>query len=266
MTNKNVCDTLYINIMHIIILGSGGFRTTPQPNCHCKICTTARRNPQLARSGPSFYIPNLNLLVDTPMESKIQLDRLGHFPQRIIFSHWHPDHTEGYRVIESFPHKPKIFLQRSSMMLKHVPALRHLESTGRCTLLGWPNKLPIEKGHYQLTYLTLTKSIPAYAFLLRGNGKQTLLCPDHAKFLLTFPIIPNLDLIIMNMGTLRRHQPHLTNIKDNLKIIKRFKPKRTIFTHVEESFCITPATQKRLEQKYAHYHIHIAHDFETVML
>lgn len=252
--------------MRIIILGSGGFRSTPRPNCRCKICTAARHNPQLARSGPSFYIPNLDLLIDTPMESKAQLNRLGRSPQIIIFSHWHPDHTEGYRVIELFPHKVEIFLQRKSMILKHIPALRHLESIGKCVLRTWSDKTSIQKGSYQLRYLLLTKSIPAFAFLLSGNGKRVLLCPDHAKFLLTCPVIPNLDLLIMNIGTPVHHQPHLTSIRDNIHIIKRFMPKRTILTHVEEHFRVTPVMQKRLEQKYCRYRIRIARDFETVTI
>lgn len=252
--------------MHIIILGSGGFRSTPQPNCRCKICTASRLNPQLARGGPSLYIPNLDLLIDTPMESKTQLDRLGHFPQRIIFSHWHPDHTEGYRVVELFPRKVEIFLQQDSMILKYIPALRHLKSIGKCALRTWSDKLSIQKGLYQLKHFLLTESIPAFAFLLSGNGKRVLLCPDHSKFLLAYPVIPNLDLLIMNMGTLTHHQPHLTSIQNNIQIIKRFMPKRTILTHVEEHFRVTPVIQKRLEQKYAPYHLRIARDFENVMV
>ena len=59
------CDML------IEILGSGGARGTPAPGCLCRVCTLARaRGAPYSRMGPSCYVHELGLLIDTPEEAR----------------------------------------------------------------------------------------------------------------------------------------------------------------------------------------------------
>jgi phosphoribosyl 1,2-cyclic phosphate phosphodiesterase len=88
--------------VRIEILGSGGAGATPRPQCQCANCARARtEGPPYARSGPSVFVHGPDVLIDTPEESASQVDRLD--PPRIqavLYSHWHPDHTQGRRVFE----------------------------------------------------------------------------------------------------------------------------------------------------------------------
>ncbi len=89
--------------MQIEILGSGGAITTPRPGCDCPVCIEARvKGVPYSRSGPSLFVHGPDVLIDTPEESKDQINR-----SRItrinacFYSHWHPDHVMGRRVWET---------------------------------------------------------------------------------------------------------------------------------------------------------------------
>jgi phosphoribosyl 1,2-cyclic phosphate phosphodiesterase len=89
--------------MRIEFLGTGGAYTTPRPGCFCRVCAEARvKGLPYSRTGPSLFVHGPNILIDTPEESKEQLNRA-----RItdiagcFYSHWHPDHVMGRRVWET---------------------------------------------------------------------------------------------------------------------------------------------------------------------
>ena len=88
--------------MRWTILGSGGCAVTPKPLCQCRICREARRKgPPYARAGPSAFLHDINLLIDTPAEiaGLLNRSRISHV-DHLIFSHLDPDHVEGFRVVE----------------------------------------------------------------------------------------------------------------------------------------------------------------------
>src|SRR5207253_5137771 len=90
-------------VMRIEILGSGGAIPTPRAGCSCAVCVEARaKGVPYARTGPSVFVHDLALLIDTPEESNLQLNRAG--ITRVaaaLYSHWHPDHTAGRRIFET---------------------------------------------------------------------------------------------------------------------------------------------------------------------
>ncbi len=250
--------------MKIKILGSGGFKTNPQPSCLCEVCVSARTDCKLSRTGPGIYLPDLDLLIDTPLESKYQLDRLGHLPTKIIYSHWHPDHTEGYRVFESYKSAPNVYIQPESKILEKVPGLEFLEKIKKIKLVVWQKSESVKNGPNEITWLTLNEEIPVYTFLLSNGEKQALICPDHCKFLLDLPIEANIDILVMNMGDMADSSGKITTFDDNLNIIKKLKPKRTILTHVEEHFCITEEKKKQIESRYKEYGLEISSDDQVI--
>jgi phosphoribosyl 1,2-cyclic phosphate phosphodiesterase len=89
--------------MRVEILGSGGAATIPRPGCTCPVCIEAReRGLPFSRTGPSTFVHGPDILVDTPEEAKLQLERacIGRI-NACFYSHWHPDHTMGKRVFET---------------------------------------------------------------------------------------------------------------------------------------------------------------------
>ncbi len=88
--------------MELTILGSGGCTVIPKPCCSCRVCEEAReKGVPFARTGPSVFVHNIRLLIDTPAEIALQLNR-----ERIrkvdylLLTHLDPDHVEGFRVVE----------------------------------------------------------------------------------------------------------------------------------------------------------------------
>ena len=88
--------------MEITILGSGGFQTIPRPTCQCQICIEARKKGiPYSRNGPSIYVKEADLIIDTPKDIINSINRENiESIKNILFTHWHPDHTEGMRVVE----------------------------------------------------------------------------------------------------------------------------------------------------------------------
>ena len=84
------------------ILGSGGCMVIPKPLCRCRVCREAReKGVPYARAGPSSFLHDLNLLIDTPAEVAGLLNRSGiRRVDYLTFSHLDPDHVEGFRVVE----------------------------------------------------------------------------------------------------------------------------------------------------------------------
>ncbi|MFC1872723.1 MBL fold metallo-hydrolase [Chloroflexota bacterium] len=84
------------------ILGSGGCQVIPKPLCNCPVCAEARaKGVPYSRTGPSAFLSDIGLLVDTPAEVASQLNNNSIEQVRyLILTHLDPDHTEGFRVVE----------------------------------------------------------------------------------------------------------------------------------------------------------------------
>ncbi|GKX30883.1 metallo-hydrolase/oxidoreductase [Vallitalea longa] len=111
-------ETLFIRIINVLVLvfsfnqrgedmiiellGSGGAIPIPRPLCNCNICKEARiKGVPYSRMGPSVFIHDINLLIDTPEDIVHQINRSNiEDIKYCIYSHWHPDHTMGRRVFE----------------------------------------------------------------------------------------------------------------------------------------------------------------------
>ena len=84
------------------ILGSGGCTVIPKPLCQCPVCKEAREKGRpYARTGPSAFIHDENILIDTPAEfayplNRSRIEQIDH----LTFTHLDLDHVEGFRVVE----------------------------------------------------------------------------------------------------------------------------------------------------------------------
>ena len=63
--------------LQVEILGSGGAVTIPRPGCGCRVCVEARGAglPLRAHAGRASSSTAPDVLIDTPEESKLQLNR-----------------------------------------------------------------------------------------------------------------------------------------------------------------------------------------------
>lgn len=83
--------------MKLKIAGSGGMFLIPNPFCKCPVCQEARiKRGRYERLGPSLYIEDIGMLIDTPEDIAVACDRQG--ISRIDYlsiSHKDPDHTRA---------------------------------------------------------------------------------------------------------------------------------------------------------------------------
>ena len=88
--------------MKLKIVGSGVMSQIPNPFCKCSICEEARKKRgRYERLGPSLYIEDIKMLIDTPEDIAVACDRQGITEIKYLsISHKDPDHTRGMRIVE----------------------------------------------------------------------------------------------------------------------------------------------------------------------
>lgn len=267
--------------MKIEILGSGGATLTPRPFCNCGVCQKARaKGVPYSRMGPSYFVHGANLLVDTPEEIGVMLNRSNIMRVEVaIYSHWHPDHTSGLRVWEAqqvlwdWPRQnpittiylPDQVAKDFDQWLDLNSRLAYLENHQRVI-----QQITLAEGEkFTLNGLTVTPIKMAvgyvYAFLLTEGNTNVLLIADELFEWVPPVDLPPIDLAILpaslfefNPFTGERIIPENHPVlkvesmfEDSLEFVRQLKPKRTILSHIEEPFNLDYDDYLRLSEKLA---------------
>jgi phosphoribosyl 1,2-cyclic phosphate phosphodiesterase len=197
--------------VRLTVLGSGGALVTPRPACRCRVCADARGNPAHARGGPSLYVHEGHVLLDAPedilpMLTRAGIDRVDH----LLLSHWHPDHTAGFRVVEQLTwelalggpaRRIDVWLNRDTLE-RRAGDWAYFERRGYC-------RLNVVEPEQELRLGPLTARVFAYApdqiltgFLLSDGRARVLLAVDETKGLIdhlpAWAIAP--DLLVAECG------------------------------------------------------------------
>lgn len=267
-------------------MGSGGSTTIPRPGCECRVCSEARvKGIPYSRSGPSMFIDDVNLLFDTPEEIALQLnrERINEIDY-IFYTHWHPDHTFGMRIVERmYKFWLDMFVRRNKprnkvKMCALGEVMEDLKSMGyrggsfftyyeRSGLIE-PTELKEGKDfkirnimitpfEVQTTYNVST------VFLIQENNKRVVYAPCDVKPFPETHKLKNLDLLII--GSFHLDGPLKEGIvipSDNPLRVELFSPRelqqfarklnarRIIVTHIEEEWGKTYDEYKQLEKEY----------------
>ncbi len=277
MSRRLECNEVRVKIE---ILGSGGATLTPRPFCDCHVCIEARqRGVPYSRLGPAYFVHDVNLLIDTPEEIGVMLNRSG--IQRVdaaVYSHWHPDHTSGMRVFESnirfwnWPpetHCTPVYLP--AQVASDFATWIGLEE--RAVYLESRHVLKVsrlaENGVIGLNGVSVRPILLAvgyvYAFLLGDGAANVLIAPDELFRWRPPSDLPPLDLAILPAGLFEfdpfngqriipAEHPVLqeeATFRQTLEIVRRLKPQRTILSHIEEVNRLSYDDLTRLSQKLA---------------
>ncbi|WP_019241182.1 MULTISPECIES: MBL fold metallo-hydrolase [Bacillus] len=250
--------------MKIEFLGTGGAMTIPRPLCSCRVCEEARvKGVPFSRSGPSLFVHEANLLFDTSEDIYSQINR-SNIKQidGVFYSHWHPDHVMGRRVLESlnvdwrnYPPKhtqtnvylPEQVSKDFNTYLGSKEHLRFFENENYINLHELMDEDMIIINDTRITPFRLAEDY-VYAFLLEKNDKRILIAMDELNNWKPKKDLEGLDLAILPIGIFEYHplnekrlfasdhpilQQECTFL-ETLDIIKTLKPKKTILTHVDE--------------------------------
>ncbi len=241
--------------MRALVLGSAGSQPTPKAGCDCRLCRLARvEGGRAVRTGPSLYLPDFDLLVDTPEESNQQLAGRGLAPRTVVWTHAHPDHAAGNRVVQ--------FLAQSARrpVLGVLPRplypvfagrypLDYLVDAGYLELRLIPVGRPVELGGLRLTALAHEMDEPVFAYVFEAEGARGLYAPDHVRFLPPPPgsfdwavvqmPIPPLEALPFELPPDHEAWGSFYTFEQAVELW-RGRVRRLVFTHVYESVGMTP--------------------------
>ncbi len=252
--------------MELTILGSGGCMVIPKPCCGCRVCEEARnRGAPFARTGPSAFVHDIRLLIDTPAEVARQLnrERIGGV-EHLLFTHLDPDHVEGFRVVEqialdfrswrAYPDK------RIRLLLPHALAERIREIRSAYGPLvdfyvrqGFVELVPF--GDSIVVRDVAIRAIPvdrgdqtAFVHVFDDGERKLVYAPCDIK---PFPEhrreVRDADLLVIQPGMFESGLKHgfrypedhvsrttLYTFDETLALARRIRAHRVIFSHLEE--------------------------------
>jgi len=262
-------------------LGSGGCAVIPKPLCQCRVCREARKKGvPYSRAGPSAFLHDINLLVDTPAEIVSLLNRS---PIRridyLIFSHLDPDHVEGFRVVEqialdfrtwrAYPQKQICLLlpeQLSGSVRKlssqYGPIVDFYQESGFLKLKLFHDK--IQMGGVSITAIPVDRgSQLAFVYVFEKAGRKVVYAPCDIK---PFPEhrneVQQADLLIIQPGIFEKGLKHsfkypaehisrktLYTFEQTMGLVTRLQAKKVVFVHLEEYWNRSYDDYRALESK-----------------
>ena len=283
--------------MELIILGSGGAQPIPRPCCNCKVCKEARRKgTPFSRLGPALFVKGINALFDTPEEIGVELNNFK-IPSvdHVFYTHWHPDHTAGMRVFEQLSidwlkhsvgkgaSTKKIPVYANDIVWGEIDAIKnkfggyfnYKDSMGLIERKVLTDK-PVKIGNIKITGIFRSaemKSDNILVYVLEEGKKKIIYAPCDSKPLPEDERLNNADVLIIwcpffegplknkfVIGPKNPLRDELFSMEEIIGIIEKYKPKRTVLTHIEEAWGKSYTDLKKLEEKYKKYGIEFAFD------
>ena len=254
----------------------------PKPLCRCLVCEEAREKGEYyERTGPSAFIHDENLLIDTPAEIVYQLNRSR--IERIdylIFSHLDPDHVEGFRVVEqialdfrtwhTYPEKqiklvlPEPLSERlRSIHSAYGPLIDYYESHGFVKCIPFRKKIGI--GNITITAIPVDRgSQVSFIYVFEKDGQRMVYAPCDIK---PFPEemleVQGANLLIIQPGIFEDGLKHgftyeknhisrttLYTFEQTIALAKRIRAEQVLFVHLEEYWNRSYDDYVRLGKRY----------------
>lgn len=238
----------------------------PKPLCQCRICRQARdRGVPYARAGPSAFLHDINLLIDTPAEISLLLNRCGiRRIDYLAFTHLDPDHAEGFRVVEqialdfrtwqAYPEKRvclliprQLFERLDRLQSQYGPVVDFYVQRGFIRLLPFENNIQVEDVTIDAIPVDRGEQTAlVYVFQKRGNRIVYAPCdlkpfPEHRDE------VHHPDLLVVQPGIFETGLKHrfrypvghksrttLYTLEQTLELAERIKAKKVLFVHLEE--------------------------------
>ncbi|MEJ2023487.1 MAG: MBL fold metallo-hydrolase [Deltaproteobacteria bacterium] len=267
--------------MNITILGSGGCTVIPRPLCRCGICNEARRKgTPYSRSGPSIFIHEAKLLVDTPAEICSQLNRWDiQSVKNLMLTHLDPDHLEGFRVVEQIALDFRTWKARQGLQiqlllpLELIAPLRRVRTQYGSYLdfyetAGFIRCIPFES-HLRINGFDIT-ALPvdrqdqtAFIYVFEKEGIRMVYAPcDIKPFPEHRPEIYDADCLIIQPGMFETDladgfsfpgdhvsRSTLYTFTETLALAQRIHAGQVVFVHLEEYWNRSYDDYTALEQK-----------------
>jgi phosphoribosyl 1,2-cyclic phosphate phosphodiesterase len=269
--------------MEWTILGSGGCTVIPKPLCGCRVCEEAReKGVPYARTGPSAFLHDIHLLLDTPAEIAAQLnrERIGRLDY-LAFTHLDPDHVEGLRVVEqvaldfrtwrAHPSKQIRLLlphgledRMSQITSQYGSAVDFYRDSGFVRLEVFEDELEIDG--VRVTALPVDRGAQlAYIYVFQKAARKVVYAPCDVK---PFPedaeAVQRPDLLFIQPGMFETglangfkfpadhiSRTTLYTFQETLNLAARLRAQKTLFLHLEEYWNRSHDDYRALEAEHA---------------
>jgi len=280
--------------MELVFLGTRGAATNPKDGCLCPVCQEARhKGRRFVRNGPSVFLTGVSVLFDTPEDVDKSLEREGiHEARHLVYTHWHPDHTGGRRVLEQLNMDwldPKgrrvtdVWLPswvREDFRKRHglEDNLEYFERAGIARIHevgeGEPFQLDgVSVRAFRMTQPGLT------AYVLERESRRLVFALDDAKDWKPSTDFLEPDLLVLETGWFERDpkgrvivplghsiRNEEASFEETLEIIDRINPRKAILTHIEQLWARSYDDYLELEKNYHEYKLQFAYDGLRVKL
>jgi phosphoribosyl 1,2-cyclic phosphate phosphodiesterase len=270
-----------LHAMRWTILGSGGCAVIPKPLCRCRVCRQAReKGVPYSRSGPSAFLHDINLLIDTPAEIVDLLNRWHVWRvDYLVLTHLDPDHVEGLRVVEQialdfrnwrgYPKKAisLIIPEQLKEALRqirscHGSLIDFYQESGFVRIQAFRDRLSL--GEVRITAIPIDRGdLMSFVYAFEKSGRRVVYAPCDIK---PFPEhrdeVQRPDLLIIQPGRFEdglkhrfkypRNHPSRTTLysfNETVDLAKRLQAKRTLFVHLEEYWNRTHDDYSALESR-----------------
>jgi len=261
----------------------------PKPLCRCMVCEEARnRGVPYARTGPSAFIHDENILIDTPAEIALQLNRSRiNEIHCLMLTHLDPDHVEGFRVVEqitldfrswkAYPGRhirlvvPESLYERlRDLSSVYGPLIDYYEAQG--FVLSDPFQDKTRIGSIEVTAIPVDRGvIQSFIYVFDREDRRVVYAPcDIRPFPEAREEVQGADLLVIQPGIFEEglkhdfHYPEdhisrktLYTFEQTLGLAGRIGAKRILFIHLEEywnrGYDDYLALQEKLENvRFAH--------------
>lgn len=282
--------------MHVHVLGSGGNTPIPTPTCTCTVCEQARDDGiPYSRGGNSLYLPDLAAIVDAP---EFVFDALNREDvtdlDYILLTHWHPDHTNGLRVVQSRDMTAHDGLLDAiadggpTLLTTETVYERVCDSFGQVEHFEMQGFLdvqfldsPVEIGGATVTtipYALEDEDLDAAAFVIERGGTTVVIALDDARYLDESKLPADIDLAVFECGLFETDPDgaelftegdwafladELTH-EEVLARIERVNPDRTLLTEIEHLTARSYDHFEQRERQQEYDGIEFAHDGKQI--
>ena len=282
--------------MNLIVLGSGGCTLTPRPGCMCAVCEEAREEgTPYARSGTSLFLEDINAVFDTPEDIVHQLTRESiQEVDYIFYTHWHPDHTMGMRVIEQInlyflalfvegkkPTKkisvcalPEVMDDLKAIRNKNGSFFDYYERCGLITPVNLEEGNPCAVADFEIVPIPIKNpGFMSTIFVIQKGETRVGYAPCDTKPFPVHDLPKDLDALIIGgvvpEGKLKdgyilpednEMRKEVFTLDELKEIITTIRAKRTVAVHIEEEFGRSYDEYLRMEEALKEYCIEFAYD------
>ncbi|MDL2319211.1 MBL fold metallo-hydrolase [Eubacteriales bacterium OttesenSCG-928-A19] len=257
--------------MKLKVVGSGGMSIIPSSFCKCKICEEAReKGGRYERLGPSLYIEDIQMLIDTPEDIAVACNRQNISEvKHLSISHHDPDHVKGIRIVEKIGYD---FLAEKSAPIgfyalpevaqdinrTNLDCLRYYGDVLRCISVHETSRIQIGDFRIDLINNNTARNITFY--VISEGGKKAVYACCNAKPFAHNDLYFDADVFIISLvsddgilgdGSALSDSPlqdEIFTLDEIIELKNHYRIKRMIVTHIDEMWGKSYGYYRELEK------------------